>query len=84
MIPLGEQHLRELLREYFAHYHAERNHQGLGNVLIEPTNHDHALTGRVLRRKRTRSGVMHAGRRRHDALAPSRCAPGRSVGSCGR
>jgi transposase InsO family protein len=52
VIPLGEQHLRELLREYFAHYHAERNHQGLGNVLIEPANDNHALTGRVLRRKR--------------------------------
>jgi putative transposase len=29
VIPLGEHHLREVLREYVAHYHAERNHQGL-------------------------------------------------------
>ncbi|HEX7451747.1 MAG TPA: integrase core domain-containing protein [Polyangiaceae bacterium] len=52
VIPLGEKHLRQLLREYGAHYHAERNHQGLGNNLIEPSNDNSAMTGRVLRRKR--------------------------------
>ena len=36
MILLGEGHLRRALQEYLAHYHAERNHQGLGNELIEP------------------------------------------------
>jgi transposase InsO family protein len=50
VIPLGEKHLRELLREYGAHYHAERNHQGLANRLVEPSN-DNA-TGRIVRRKR--------------------------------
>jgi transposase InsO family protein len=34
VIPLGERHLRELVREFTAHYHAERNHQGLDNALI--------------------------------------------------
>ena len=29
VIPLGEAHLRELIREYSTHYHAERPHQGL-------------------------------------------------------
>jgi putative transposase len=52
VIPLGEQHLRELLREFVAHYRVERNHQGLGNKLIEPSNDNSAMTGRVLRRKR--------------------------------
>jgi hypothetical protein len=28
--------LRRALREYGAHFHQERNHQGLGNVLIMP------------------------------------------------
>jgi transposase InsO family protein len=35
VIPLGEKHLRELLREYGAHYHGERNHQGIANALID-------------------------------------------------
>ena len=35
MILFGEGHLRRVVDEYIAHYHAERNHQGLGNRLIE-------------------------------------------------
>ena len=35
MIPLGERHLRHAVKEYTEHYHVERNHQGLGNRLIE-------------------------------------------------
>ncbi len=35
MIPLGERHLRTAVREFAAHYHLERPHQGLGNVLID-------------------------------------------------
>jgi putative transposase len=35
LILLGERHLRRALAEFVAHYHAERNHQGLGNELIE-------------------------------------------------
>jgi hypothetical protein len=34
-IVLGKGHLRQILTEYAAHYHEERNHQGLGNELIE-------------------------------------------------
>jgi hypothetical protein len=44
--------MSSLLREYGAHYHGERNHRGLGNNLIEPSNATSALAGRVLRRKR--------------------------------
>ena len=32
----GEDALRHVLREYLAHYHAERNHQGLENVIPFP------------------------------------------------
>ena len=32
----GERHLRLLLREFLAHYQAERFHQGLGGRLIRP------------------------------------------------
>ena len=35
VVPLGERHLRILVREYLVHYHRERNHQGLNNELIE-------------------------------------------------
>ena len=35
VVILGESHLRLLIQEYMAHYHQERNHQGLGNELLE-------------------------------------------------
>ena len=35
MILFGEGHFRRVLDEYLAHYHGERNHQGLGNELID-------------------------------------------------
>lgn len=35
MILFGEGHLRRAIEQYLAHYHAERNHQGLGNDLID-------------------------------------------------
>jgi putative transposase len=35
IIPIGERHFRRALTEFVAHYHHERNHQGLGNVLID-------------------------------------------------
>jgi hypothetical protein len=34
LIPLGRAHLRTAIAEYVAHYHAERNHQAIGNRLI--------------------------------------------------
>ena len=36
MVLLGEGHLRAAVREFLGHYHEERPHQGLGNVLIAP------------------------------------------------
>jgi len=50
MIPLGERHFRRAVTEFVAHYHLERNHQGLENALIEgmpPTS-----GGRVQRQQR--------------------------------
>jgi transposase InsO family protein len=35
VIPFGEGHLRRTLAEFVEHYHRERNHQGLGNALID-------------------------------------------------
>ncbi|MEO7859051.1 MAG: integrase core domain-containing protein [Nitrospirales bacterium] len=43
LIFVGEASLRRALRQYLAHYHEERNHQGKGTVLLVPepleTNH---------------------------------------------
>ena len=36
MMLIGESSLRRSVREFVAHYHHERNHQGLGNRLIHP------------------------------------------------
>ena len=37
-ILFGERHLIRALNEFTAHYHTERNHQGLGNRLIGPAS----------------------------------------------
>jgi hypothetical protein len=34
LIPIGERHFRRAVTEYVAHYHHERNHQGMENELI--------------------------------------------------
>jgi putative transposase len=36
VVVLGEAHLRRTLTEYVAHYHRERNHQGIHDRLIAP------------------------------------------------
>jgi transposase InsO family protein len=51
VIPLGEAHLRELIREYMAHYHMERPHQGLDGRLIEPAD-GHGADGSLVKRER--------------------------------
>ena len=52
IIPLSEAHLRRVLREYFEHYHLERNHQGLDNRLIEPRAGPANDNGQVQRKQR--------------------------------
>jgi transposase InsO family protein len=51
VIPLGEAHLRELIREYMAHYHEERPHQGLGGAFIQAPI-DFEADGRLVKRER--------------------------------
>ena len=34
VVPLGQRHLRHVVREYVTHYREERNHKGIGNRLI--------------------------------------------------
>lgn len=53
IIPLGETHLRHAVDEYMAHYHRERNHQGVGNQLLHPPSpSDEANPGAVVSRER--------------------------------
>ena len=52
VILLGEGSLRRALSEYVEHYHAERNHQGKGNVLLFPRDADSRRAGLVQCRER--------------------------------
>jgi hypothetical protein len=47
IIPLGESHLRKAVKEYTEHYPIERNHQGLGNELIQKPSGEPNLYGAV-------------------------------------
>jgi putative transposase len=51
LIPIGECHFRRAVAEFVAHYHCERNHQGLDNRLIAGTPVG-GMVGRVRRRPR--------------------------------
>jgi putative transposase len=56
MILFGEGALRTAVREFVAHYHTERNHQGIGNILIVPDRYSASRSGPV--RSRSRLGGM--------------------------
>ena len=58
MILFGEQSLRNAIRHFNAHYHLERNHQGLDNRLITP---DKTIddTTRTVRRRQRLGGVLN-------------------------
>jgi transposase InsO family protein len=51
IVPLGERHFRHTVSEDVVHYHHERNHQALGNELIEGLVPDRRQ-GRICRRPR--------------------------------
>jgi hypothetical protein len=44
--------VRQAMREYLAHYHAERNHQGISNQIIEPALTMWNEKGAIVRRSR--------------------------------
>ena len=56
-IPFGERHHRRAVAEFVAHYHRERNHQGLDNELID----DLAAEGRAgrVRRHQRLGGLLN-------------------------
>jgi transposase InsO family protein len=52
MLLLSERSLSSVIQQYLAHYHAERNHQGLGNQRIAPEPVLSRQSGAVVRRDR--------------------------------
>jgi putative transposase len=52
MVLLGERSLSYAIQQYLAHYHHERNHQGLGNQRIAPEPEGGRQGGAVVRRDR--------------------------------
>jgi putative transposase len=52
MILFGEDSLRNSIHQFLAHYHMERNHQGLENRLIIPMKEKANREGRIERRER--------------------------------
>jgi len=52
MILFGEESLRTAISDFVAHYHTERNHQGLANRLISPETGHLTNSGIVQRRQR--------------------------------
>jgi transposase InsO family protein len=52
MIFFGEGSLRRATAQFLAHYHEERNHQGLANELIDPGGEVGSTTGEIKCRER--------------------------------
>ncbi len=52
MILFGEKSLRRAVTACLEHYHTERNHQRLGNELIDPGEEAGAVAGKIECRER--------------------------------
>jgi putative transposase len=56
MILFGEKSLRHVIKEYLAHYHSERNHQGIGNTVPFPD--DRLVNTGVVRKSERLGGLL--------------------------
>jgi len=70
VILFGERSLRRALSHYVDHFHAERNHQGKGNVLLFPRANDRQREGPV--RCRDRLGGLLRYYHREGGVMPRR------------
>ncbi len=52
LILFGEGSLRQVVHQFLTHYHAERNHQGLDNRLIDPGEEAKQVAGQIACRER--------------------------------
>lgn len=57
IVRLGERHLRAVVHDFVEHYRAERNHRGLGKVILFPSRDAASPLGRIGRRERL-GGVL--------------------------
>ena len=58
MILFGEESLRIAVQSFVAHYHTERNHQGLSNRLIDPEP-DHIGNEGSIQRRQHMGGMLN-------------------------
>jgi len=61
----GEASLHHVIREYLAHYHVERNHQGIENVIPFPDRRLGAREGKIVKTERL-GGLLNFYHRPHD------------------
>ena len=59
MIFFGEGSLRKGIHEFVLHYHGERNHQGLGNRLIVPSELQAGKRGAAVLRRERLGGMLN-------------------------
>ena len=59
MILFGEGSLRKAISEFVAHYHLERNHQGLENRLIMVPESEMGILQRSIRRRSRLGGMLN-------------------------
>ena len=59
MIFFGEASLRRARSEYLAHYHQERNHQGMNNRLLNGAANDDSYPGAVVSKRARLGGVFN-------------------------
>ena len=59
MIFFGEHSLRRAVNEFRAHYHGERNHQGLSNRIIEPSDESGQCDGAIACKARLGGLLRH-------------------------
>jgi putative transposase len=62
VIPIGEAQLRRAIREYVEHYHGERNHQGIGNRIID-SSLDESRTSSAIECRERLGGLLRHYRR---------------------
>jgi putative transposase len=70
VVLFGERSLRRALSEYVEHYHAERNHQGKGNILLFPRGSNICRDGPVQCRERLGGLLRYYIRRRRELEGP--------------